>query len=381
VTGFVTSLIVVSCAYAILATSLDLMMGHSGIFSAGHAALFGVGAYAGSLVALHLTTDVIVALLMSSAIGAVVGVILALPALRAHRVNFIVSSLAFGLIAQQLFNGWTSVTGGASGLTGIPLPAVFGSQISSKNGFVELGIVLVVLALALSTAVVRSPFGRRLHAVRDDQLAAQAMGMRHNLIRLIAVVVACALASWGGVLYAYYIGFVSPDSFTSQQSVLIAAMVVVGGSSTLLGPTVGAVALTMLPQLLQLLSLSPTAIGPVEQIVYGGALIVVMMLRPGGLASLVPAAQIAGLLQRVRFRGGTGGPGGMPADRETTISKDVVLDEVVFQPEVSGDRRRQRRPEQVRRASAAHAAGLRLRRGDIPDKPEALARPAASRLP
>ena len=178
-----------------------------------------------------------------------------------------------------------SATGGMGGLTGIPPARVLGVELISPAAYLALTLVCTLGCVLVLLALVRSPFGRALKALRDDETAAIALGKHPVMLRLIATTIGGAMAAIGGSLYAFYVSFVNPESFTLDYSVLLMAMVIIGGAGSLLGPGLGALFITVFPALLNFLQVPSSVLGPVQQIVYGMMIVLLMLFMPEGLVS------------------------------------------------------------------------------------------------
>lgn len=270
--------------FGILAASLNIMVGYAGIFSVAQAVFFGLGAYAGAQIALLLTTDLFVAILVAMAISAALSLCIALPALRVRDEYFVIASLGLQMFATTLFSEAQTLTGGVGGLVGIPQPSLLGFQISGP--WAMLCIVLAALGLVLLATwlLMRGSFGRSLMAIRDSETAAQALGKNVPALKLLAVCLSCAFAGVAGALFAFHLAFVNVESFTLEQSMLVMAMVIIGGVGTLAGPIVGVLILMLLPAGLSFLPfIPPNQIGVVQQMIYGFAMTLLMIYRPAGI--------------------------------------------------------------------------------------------------
>jgi branched-chain amino acid transport system permease protein len=273
------------CINAILAITLNFIIGYAGIFSVAHAIFFGVGAYTAANVALHFNTSLFVAVPAAMAVAAALSLALALPALRVRGEYFVAASLGLQVIGVTIFSEWKSATGGIGGLIGIPPASVLGREVVDPVEFLVLAVVCLVVIVLVADVLVRSSFGRSLKAIRDSESAALAAGKNVALIKTLSVVLSSSLAAVAGALYAFYLSFINVESFTLDTSVLLTAMVIIGGTGTRLGPLVGAALLMLLPGLLSYLwFLPPTEIGSIQQIIYGGAMVLLMIFRPGGIA-------------------------------------------------------------------------------------------------
>lgn len=282
--AYLVNLATLVCINAILAITLNFIMGYAGIFSLAHAVFFGVGAYVAAFIALQWTDSLLLQLPAAMLIAGVISAALALPALRVRGDYFVAASLGFQVLAATVFSEWKSVTGGIGGLVGIPPASIAGHAFGDPVQFLGLAGVTLALVVVLTTAIVRSSFGRSLKAIRDSESAALAFGKNVALIKTLSVFYSTAICAVAGVLYADYLSFINVESFTIDASTLFMAMVIVGGIGTVWGPIVGAVLLTLLPAALTYLPFLPrTEIGSVQQMIYGLAMVLLMIFKPDGL--------------------------------------------------------------------------------------------------
>lgn len=269
--------------YSIVSVSLNLVAGYAGLLSVAHAALFGVGAYIAALLALHLHTHFLAGLACATVATGLLSLLIAVPALRIHDDYFLLATFAFQVIAFSVLNNWTEVTGGPMGLRGIPRPTILGFTISSHAQFLALVAAFALLILVLGRRLVASPFGRVLKGIREDEVFTQSLGKNITRYKLQVFVISGALAAVGGTLYAHYITFIDPTSFTLLESIFILAIVIVGGSGSMAGSVVGAALLVALPEALRFLGLPSNVAANVRQILYGALLVICMMFRPQGI--------------------------------------------------------------------------------------------------
>ena len=268
--------------YIILSESLNLIAGYTGLLSIAHAAFYGVGAYVAALMALNLHTpfyvNIICAVIAAGAFGALVGI----PSLRIRDDYFVIATFAFQVITFSVLNNWVSFTGGPMGLPGIPQPVIFGVRISSHVGFLLLTVLFCAMILWFSRRIVQSPFGRVLKAIREDEVFAHAMGKNVAAYKVLVFVIGAGMAAVAGSMYAYYISFIDPTSFTVTESIFIISIVIIGGAGSLWGPVVGAAVLVTLPEILRFVGMPSSVAANVRQILYGGLLVAFMMWRPQG---------------------------------------------------------------------------------------------------
>ena len=282
--AYLQNIAVLFCINAILALTLNFIMGYAGIFSLAHAIFFGVGAYTTAYIALYFSDSLLLCMAASAGLTALLSMALALPALRVRGEYFVAASMGLQVIGVTIFSEWKSVTGGLGGMIGIPRPSLFGFVFNDDLSFLLLCVVVLLLIIGVTALLVRGSFGRSLMAIRDSESAAQSYGKHVNAVKALSVAVSAGLAGVAGTLYAFYMSFINVESFTLEFSILLMAMVIIGGTGTLFGPVVGAALLMSLPAALTYLPfLPPSELGTIQQIIYGVAMVLLMMFRPGGL--------------------------------------------------------------------------------------------------
>jgi len=278
--AYLSNLATQAAIFGILAATLNFVIGYAGIFSVAHAVFFGLGAYSGAQIALLLIPDVLLACVVAALIAGGLSLCLALPALRVRGEYFVAASLGLQMVAVTLFAELKPLTGGIGGLVGIPLPTLFGFPV----GILPMALIALALILLATAVLSRGAFGRTLTAIRDAESAAEALGKNVAIAKTLAVAFACAGAGVAGALYALHTSFVNVESFTMDYSVLVMAMVIIGGTGTLWGPLLGAILLLSLPSVLSFLPfIPPTQVGAVQQIIYGLLMTLLMIFRPAGL--------------------------------------------------------------------------------------------------
>ena len=294
--AYVAHYLVMVGIYTILALSLNLLIGYAGIFSLAHAAIYGIGAYASALAALQLGLGSWGGLVVAAAAGALAAALVAIPSLRAAGDYYVVASFGLQVVIVTVFMNWTGLTNGHAGLPGIPRPSVFGRVIDTPFEYVALALALAAFTYAICHRLTHSAFGRVLQAIRDDEIAAQAMGKNVVLVKIVVATISSALGALAGSLYAHYITYVNPSSFTLHESIFIATIVILGGTERLAGPLVGAFILLAVPEALKFLAIPDSVAAPMRQILYGALLMVFMFVRPEGIlgrARVKPAGAAA----------------------------------------------------------------------------------------
>jgi branched-chain amino acid transport system permease protein len=316
--------------FALLAIGMGLVMGIAGQVNLAQVAFFGVGAYATAIFTTHDGYGFWVAALLAMVCAVSVGVLVGIPALRiqSHYLGIVTLGLAVAFI-DWITNA--PVTGGDSGISGIPAPPLFGIDLTSQYLYYYVELVVLAAGLLFGYFVVRTPLGRRMRAMRDDSLAAGAAGADVRVLRLTAFVLASVYGGVAGVLYAGLIHYVAPETFSIADMFLLLAMVIIGGRQSLVGCVIGAVVLTVVQQ--ELINLAAYA-----QLGYGLVVVLVVVFAPSGLVG-IPAR--AGAWYRARWRRDRGGPAGVleeiqPVVAQTAASGSAGSDSAGSVLEVSG---------------------------------------------
>jgi branched-chain amino acid transport system permease protein len=279
--------------FALLAASLDLLVGITGLPSLGHGAYFGAGAYAAGWIAIHVTRSAAATLAAAVAAGALVAVVAGSVVVRARGVFFLMLTLAIGEIVEELAQSWHGVTGGSDGLYGIPTAQVAGIALTDVRWFSWYVLAVFVAGMAIQRCIVRSPFGATLRGIRDNEPRMRALGYRTYHYKLAVFVVAGALAGLSGALFAAQQRLVTPPDGGFATSVTVLLAVIIGGEATAWGPCLGAAVVVILRDVLG------PSLGGHGSLVLGAAFVVTVFAWPGGLARL------RAVTLRGRARGGS----------------------------------------------------------------------------
>jgi branched-chain amino acid transport system permease protein len=270
--------------YAILAMSLNLLLGYSGLVSLAHGAFFGLGAYAFALMMIHLGVDFFVVIALTVAVTGLIATLIAIPALRTRADYLVLITLGLQVIIFSLLQIVRGVTGGLAGLAGVPRPTIFGAEILTPVDYLPLMLISAVICFLLLMHITSSPFGRLLRSVREDEDLARSLGKNVTLLKIAAFMLAGCFAGIGGALFATYVTYLTPLYFRVDTSIQLIAMVALGGMGNLWGSVAGAVLVTLVPEAITFLARgSYELVGPMEGVVWGILLIVFMLFRPQGL--------------------------------------------------------------------------------------------------
>ena len=260
---------------SIVTMGLCLLMGYAGQISLGHAAFFGIGAYSSGILTSQYSYHPVVAFFVGILFSALVAFFVGKPTLRLKGHYMAVATLGFGEIFFIVFNELIFLTGGPSGLSGIPTLTFFG-QVLEGTAYLYLVWGVVFLLLIFSLNVINSRVGRALRAIHGGELAANAMGVDAARYKVQVFVLSAVYASIAGSLYAHFITFISPSSFGLMPSIMFLMMLVIGGAGTIWGALLGTAVLTSLPEYLR-------GLEDFEVLAYGGILMVVLLFMPQGV--------------------------------------------------------------------------------------------------
>jgi branched-chain amino acid transport system permease protein len=255
---------------------LDVLMGFAGQVSLGHAGFMAVGGYCAGILATSYQWPPLLAICSAIMLSVLCALVLALVTGRLRGLYLALATLTFGLLVDSLAVGLVDLTGGPSGLVGIPSFGVAGFSFDTPVRMYYLTLCLSILLLLGLWGAMRLDFGRALKAVRSDQLAAAALGVNVSRVKTIALCISAALAALSGSLYAFSFHFLSPEMVETSRSFEMIAMLVLGGEGTLIGGLFGSIALTLLPTLLQDLAVFKTA-------AEGALLVFMFLVMPEGL--------------------------------------------------------------------------------------------------
>ena len=271
--------------YAIVGLGLMLLAGFTGQFSLGHAAFLGVGAYTQAVLT-GMGWPFMLSLACAAGLSAAVGVVVGLPALRVKGIYLGMATLSFGFIVEEVFARWESVTGGNAGKHLVP-PEIWGFKFESTESFYFLCLVIAVVCTLAILNLLRSPTGRAFVAIRDSEISAQSMGIHLAHYKTLSFSLSAAFAGIGGALYAHKLQFISPDQFSSLQSIDLLLMIVIGGLGSVHGAFLGAIFIISMPQVISLSKdWLPDAIGQapgLQAVVYGVVLVAFVLFEPMGL--------------------------------------------------------------------------------------------------
>ncbi len=301
----------------VVTAGLNVLVGFSGQMSLGHAGFYAIGAYTAALLSVRAGWNPWIAVLVAILLSALVGAGVAGAALRVSGPYLAMVTIAFGIIVEGILVEWVSVTGGPGGVFNIPKPSLF------RYYWIVMGAA--ALALWLARNLRRSAWGRAFLAVRGSDVAAESLGLSAYYVRIVAFTVSAGFAGAAGGMFAFLNGYVSPDSFTLQTSILFLLALLFGGEGTVAGPAVGSLILTLLPELL-------TSLADYRLILYGGLLMCSIYWLPAGVVGALRTKAAKGKTteqshgpERPAKRGSMAGAAGEAGEKEPLQVEGVSL--------------------------------------------------------
>lgn len=272
-----------ACVYAVLSRALSFVSGYAGMVSVCQAAFAGLGAYTGALLTIRLGCPWPFAVLISLVGAGLMGFLISVVTSPLKGDFFSVTSLGFQIVVLAVLTNWIGLTRGPLGLPDIPQPVILTWHIGSQFKFLILYVAIAIIVSVIFWRVERSPMGRALCAVRENEPLTSLMGKPVVNLKSIAFAMGAAMSAVAGCMFAAYASFIDPSSFSLSDSILILSMVVLGGAGTTWGPWAGALFLVLLPESLRMVGLSGPFAANARQILYGAVLLGFMLFRPKGI--------------------------------------------------------------------------------------------------
>ncbi len=276
-----TNVMITALIYVVVGLGLNIVVGLAGLLDLGYVAFYAVGAYSYALLNVHYGVTFWMALPIGAALAFLFGILLGFPVLRLRGDYLAIVTLGFGEIIRLVLENWNEFSFGPSGIANIPKPGLFGLDLSLQQSTTFIYFLMIGLALMTIFVVRRlqdSRIGRAWIALREDEVACQAMGIDKTRTKLSAFALGATWAGMGGVVFAAKTTFINPTSFTIWESIIILCVVVLGGMGSILGVIVGALILILLPEYLR-------AFSEFRMLIFGVILVMMMVFRPGGIIS------------------------------------------------------------------------------------------------
>lgn len=285
--GQYVAALVLAAIYTVITAGLNLFMGYTGQISFGHNAFAAIGGYVSAILAMQLGWPPVVTVVIAAAGAALIALVIGYPTLRLRGHYLAMATLALGLMVFEIATQWKSMTQGLFGLSAIPPLGIGPWELTSDTGFYYAYWLVAGLGIWITHRIYHSRLGFAFRAIAGNEEAAQALGVNIARYKLLAFVISAVFASLGGSMFAHYVTYISPEVFGLYMVILLFTMLFVGGINTTFGPLIGAIVITLFPELLR-------RFHSARELLYGGVLLLILLFAPKGIYGLI------GLLARLR---------------------------------------------------------------------------------
>lgn len=280
---YIFHILILISIYGILALAQNLVMGSAGLLTIAGAAFYGIGAYTAAILATTFGFNIFITLFIAPIVAGLVALLVGATFSRFRDDYFLLATLGFLMIFNTIVRNWETLTGGSFGIAGIPKPYIFGFTFDTPFSFLLLALTILLMVVGICYFISRSSFGRVLNAIREDEDALSIFGYKTSTYKLMVFVIGAMLSSLGGVLLASYITFIDTNLFTVNESILLWAMIILGGIAKNRGALLGALLLIIIPEALRFIGFPNELAGLMRQCIYGLLLVFLMLYRPKGI--------------------------------------------------------------------------------------------------
>lgn len=283
---YILHLFILICFYTLLSQSLNLSAGFTGLISLAHAGFYGIGAYTTAILSTQFGFSFWLSIPLAMLISGAIAFVVSLIALRTVEDYFIICTLGIQVILFSIMNNWMDLTRGPLGIPGISSIRLFGLSLDSKISFLTLSLFFVAIIWFVLRNISKSGFGKTLTAISEDEIYTQSIGKNVYLSKTVSFTLSAMFAAIPGTLYAHYISYIDPTSFTVNESIFVLSIVIIGGLGNLTGSFLAAVFLVLLPEALRFVGMPDSIAANMRQIIYGLILVLVMMTGKNGVKEL-----------------------------------------------------------------------------------------------
>ena len=283
---YILHLLILISFYTLLSHSLNLSAGLTGLISLAHAGFYGIGAYTTAILSTQYGFSFWLCIPLAMIISGTIALVVSLIALRTVEDYFIICTLGVQVILFSIMNNWMDLTRGPLGIPGIPSISLFGFNFDSKISFLLLSLFFTAIIWFLLSNISKSGFGKTLTAISEDEIYSQSIGKNIYLSKTVSFTLSAMFAAIPGILYAHYISYIDPTSFTVNESIFILSIVIIGGLGNLTGSFLAAAFLVLLPEALRFVGMPNSIAANMRQIIYGLILVIIMMTGKNGVKKL-----------------------------------------------------------------------------------------------
>jgi branched-chain amino acid transport system permease protein len=279
--AYLVHLIIIILIQLILSLSLQIAIGYTGLLNFGHIAFYAIGAYTSALLTIN-GVPFIWALLASAIIASIFAFLLSIPTNKLKGDYLGLATIGFAFLVYAVLINWTWLTRGPLGIPGIPKPEIFGIVFSSNYSFLLLTIIITLISYIIIKRIINSKFGLLLQAVRDDEVVAKSLGKNTFKVKTIGLIISAFFAGIAGSLFAHFITFIDPSSFTFMALIPVITIIIVGGLASIKGTIIATVIMTLIPEILRFVGLPSSLVGPGRQIIFALILLIILLYYPKG---------------------------------------------------------------------------------------------------
>ncbi|MFA7708790.1 MAG: branched-chain amino acid ABC transporter permease [archaeon] len=274
-------LLIIIAIQLILCLALQVSIGYTGLLNFGHIAFFGIGAYTSAILVMN-GVPFLLAFLLAGIIAGVAALILSVPTNKLKGDYLALGTMAFSFLVYALLINWIDLTRGPFGISGIPKPDIFGLVFRSNLSYLIFTVIVTVACYFIIQRIVNSKFGKLLEATRDDEYCVKALGKNTFKIKTIGLIISAVFAGIAGSLFAHFITFIDPSSFTFMALIPVISIIIVGGLASIEGTVVATIILTLIPEILRFVGLPSSIVGPGRQILFALLLLIILIYFPKG---------------------------------------------------------------------------------------------------
>ena len=289
ISPYITHLLILIAIYVVLALSLNLALGYTGLLNLGHVAFFGIGAYTSAILT-KAGHPYFLSFLAAGIFAGVAGFFLVFATRKLKGDYLALATLGFNYVVYSVLLNWSSLTRGPLGIPGIAKPSFLGFTISTNFQYLIFVSIIAIIVGFIIYLIVKSPFGRLLQATRDDEMGLRVLGKNTFKLKVKSMVISAFFAGIAGSLFAHYLQFIEPGSFMLTEIILILTIVIVGGLASVRGSIAATFVIILLPEALRFFPIPSAILGPARQIIYALILITILLYRPRGIFGRIDLA-------------------------------------------------------------------------------------------
>ncbi len=279
--AYLVHLLIIIGIQIILSLSLQVAIGYTGLLNFGHIAFYAIGAYTSALLTIN-GVPFIWAFLLAGIIASIFAYLLSIPTNKLKGDYLGLATIGFSFLIYAVLINWTWLTRGPLGIPGIPKPVLFGIVFNTNYLFLILTIIITLLSWFIIKKIINSKFGLLLQAVRDDETIAKSLGKNTFKVKTIGLIVSAFFAGIAGSLFAHFITFIDPSSFTFMALIPVITIIIVGGLASIKGTVIATIILTLIPEILRFVGLPSSLVGPGRQIIFALILLIILLYYPKG---------------------------------------------------------------------------------------------------